>query len=657
MAALFDAELAPPPGREPEARRRRAGRRRDRGPRAAARATSGGCSATSRIGPSPSWLKARLHRRRHAPDLERRRRDELRHARARQPAARLRLRRRSRAGGSSSAARGRARSSARSTERERDARRGRPRDRRRRRGRSRSPGSWAARRPRSPRATTTVLLEAANFEPIGILRTSERLALRTEALEPLGEGRRPVPRRARPRLATELLVELAGARWAGDATCTGGCRSGRDRASGPSAADARRRARRSPPDGSSAASSSGSASRSTDELGRSPCRPGAPATSRREIDWSRRSRASASRTIPFTLPARREMFGRLTQEQRLRRHVEDVLVGCGFSEAYTSSLAASDPDPRALRLPEPLSAEQARPPHDAPAGPRRGGAAQRRRGQRGDRAVRDRARLPAVRRAAPEERLARRRASPRAASAGRRASSRRSSRALQARAALRASAERLHPGKARRQSRPLREAAGSASSTRRCSRVTWGVFELDLDDALRRVPERVALRGRDHLPGGPAGPRLRRGRGRGRRRRSSTRPARRRRGAPRGAGLRRLPRRADRRGQKSVAFASPSSRRSERSPTRTPRCCGSGSSRRSRALRRRAPRGPLVQPVTDAFVALYERPRPRGRRRARPGPASRRAVSESTRSTSTLPADVPLVEPREAAARHPAAAP
>ncbi len=28
--------------------------------------------------------------------------------------------------------------------------------------------------------TTTVLLEAANFEPVGILRSSERLALRTE---------------------------------------------------------------------------------------------------------------------------------------------------------------------------------------------------------------------------------------------------------------------------------------------------------------------------------------------------------------------------------------------------------------------------------------------------------------------------------------------
>jgi phenylalanyl-tRNA synthetase beta chain len=39
--------------------------------------------------------------------------------------------------------------------------------------------------------------------------------------------------------------------------------------------------------------------------------------------------------------------------------VEDVLVGCGCSEAYTSSLVPDDPAPDALRLPVPLSAEQA----------------------------------------------------------------------------------------------------------------------------------------------------------------------------------------------------------------------------------------------------------------------------------------------------------
>ncbi len=63
--------------------------------------------------------------------------------------------------------------------------------------------------------------------------------------------------------------------------------------------------------------------------------------------------------VPFTLPPRRELHGRLTPEQQLRRRIEDVLLGCGLSEAYTSSLLADDPRPDALRLPMPLSTEMA----------------------------------------------------------------------------------------------------------------------------------------------------------------------------------------------------------------------------------------------------------------------------------------------------------
>ena len=64
---------------------------------------------------------------------------------------------------------------------------------------------------RSATTTTEVLLEAANFEPIGVLRTSERLGLRTEALEPLGEGRRPDLAEPAAVLASRLIVDLAGA--------------------------------------------------------------------------------------------------------------------------------------------------------------------------------------------------------------------------------------------------------------------------------------------------------------------------------------------------------------------------------------------------------------------------------------------------------------
>ena len=80
----------------------------------------------------------------------------------------------------------------------------------------------------------------------------------------------------------------------------------------------------------------------------------------REIDLVEEvARVHGIEKIPFTLPMRSAMFGRLAPDQRLRRVVEDVLVGAGFSEAYTLSLTASDADEQALRLPDPLTSEHA----------------------------------------------------------------------------------------------------------------------------------------------------------------------------------------------------------------------------------------------------------------------------------------------------------
>ena len=53
------------------------------------------------------------------------------------------------------------------------------------------------------------------------------------------------------------------------------------------------------------------------------------------------------------------MFGRLSKAQRVRRRIEDVLVGFGYAEAYTWSLLPWDPGPGAVELQEPLSSEQA----------------------------------------------------------------------------------------------------------------------------------------------------------------------------------------------------------------------------------------------------------------------------------------------------------
>ena len=69
--------------------------------------------------------------------------------------------------------------------------------------------------------TTCVLLEAANFEPVGILRSSERLALRTEGSNRWEKGVDPYLAGPAATLATQLIVELAGARWTGAADVHG----------------------------------------------------------------------------------------------------------------------------------------------------------------------------------------------------------------------------------------------------------------------------------------------------------------------------------------------------------------------------------------------------------------------------------------------------
>jgi len=62
-------------------------------------------------------------------------------------------------------------------------------------------------------STTSVLLEAANFEPFGIFKTSERLRLRTEGSNRWEKGVDPYLAEPAAELATELLLELAGAEW------------------------------------------------------------------------------------------------------------------------------------------------------------------------------------------------------------------------------------------------------------------------------------------------------------------------------------------------------------------------------------------------------------------------------------------------------------
>ncbi|MGZ4402351.1 MAG: phenylalanine--tRNA ligase subunit beta, partial [Gaiellaceae bacterium] len=65
--------------------------------------------------------------------------------------------------------------------------------------------------------TAEILLEAANFEPYTIFRTSERLRLRTEGSSRWEKGVDPYLAEQAAKLATQLLLEHAGASWVGHA--------------------------------------------------------------------------------------------------------------------------------------------------------------------------------------------------------------------------------------------------------------------------------------------------------------------------------------------------------------------------------------------------------------------------------------------------------
>ncbi|HEX6490115.1 MAG TPA: phenylalanine--tRNA ligase subunit beta [Gaiellaceae bacterium] len=206
------------------------------------------------------------------------------------------------------------------------------------------------------RSTTTVLLEAANFDPVSILRTSERLPLRTDGSNRWEKGVDPYLPEQAARLASELIVELAGGRWSGEIDV---------KAKLPERPLVRLRPERAsrllglevPAEDQRETLTRLGFEVAQDFAVTVPTWRARDVT--READLVEEVGRFRLAEIPFTLPARRAMFGRLTPGQRLRRLVEDVLVGAGLSEVYTSSLVPSDPDPGALRLPEPLSVEQA----------------------------------------------------------------------------------------------------------------------------------------------------------------------------------------------------------------------------------------------------------------------------------------------------------
>jgi phenylalanyl-tRNA synthetase beta chain len=199
--------------------------------------------------------------------------------------------------------------------------------------------------------TRNILLEAANFEPIGILRSSERHALRTEGSNRWEKGVDPYVAGQAATYATQLIVELAGARWTGAEDV---------QTELPKPAVIRLRPERT----SELIGLEVPASEQAEILGRigfGELKKGFRVPTwrardvRREIDLIEEVARFKLPEVPFTLPSRQAMFGRLTRAQRLRRSVEDVLVGVGYAEVYTPTFVAEGE----VQLPEPLSSEAA----------------------------------------------------------------------------------------------------------------------------------------------------------------------------------------------------------------------------------------------------------------------------------------------------------
>jgi len=203
-------------------------------------------------------------------------------------------------------------------------------------------------------STTNVLLEAANFEPTGIFRSSERLRLRTEGSNRWEKGVDPHLADHAARLATQLIVETAAAQWVGHVDVQGNLPESPVIAYRPERADELIGLPTPVAQQVSWLERLGFEHRDGDVV--APTWRARDVT--REVDVIEEVARHRLEDVPFTLPARREMFGALTPLQRLRRRIEDVLVGLGLTETYTPSLRADDPAAK-WRLPEPISADLA----------------------------------------------------------------------------------------------------------------------------------------------------------------------------------------------------------------------------------------------------------------------------------------------------------
>jgi phenylalanyl-tRNA synthetase beta chain len=200
--------------------------------------------------------------------------------------------------------------------------------------------------------TTDVLLEAANFDPLTVLRSSRRLRLRTEASTRWEKGVDAHAAEQAAKYATELFVQL-GARWAGDTD---------QRAELPARPVVQLRPELAerlsgltlPVDEQRATLES--LGFDVDDLTVTvPTWRARDVT--RTVDLVEEVVRMRVQDVAATLPTRQAVSAQLTREQRLRRQVEEVLIGAGFYEAYTWSLVPAGEG--RIPLQEPYSQDMA----------------------------------------------------------------------------------------------------------------------------------------------------------------------------------------------------------------------------------------------------------------------------------------------------------
>jgi phenylalanyl-tRNA synthetase beta chain len=202
-------------------------------------------------------------------------------------------------------------------------------------------------------ATTDLLLEAANFEALTVLRASRRLRLRSEASTRFEKGVDPYAAEQAAVYASELVVALTGARLTGHVDVQGTLPDRpvvrlrpelADRLSGMSFPETEQRE---------------TLTRLGFELdGNEVTVPTWRALDvTRPVDLVEEVVRFRIEEVPSTLPARDAASVQLSREQRLRRLVEDVLAGAGFSEAYTWTLVPAEEG--RLPLEEPYTTEMA----------------------------------------------------------------------------------------------------------------------------------------------------------------------------------------------------------------------------------------------------------------------------------------------------------